>query len=148
LRLGDDLPSAVAPIPEKTAAPAGMAGDATLLDEQQQRVAVTIQAQFAQPLNLSRGLALAPKPLARTRPITGAALGKGRAHRIAVHPSVHQDFAGVVLLHDGRHQAVGAESDLGQRYFDWILHLWCPSLGCRCLGGRMRLARWPTQVRF
>src|SRR6266446_8093001 len=74
-RLGDHRPSAVTPSPEETAAPPGVAGHPLLIDQEQHGVAVAIEAQLTQVLNLSRRLPLAPQSGARTRPIAGAALG-------------------------------------------------------------------------
>ena len=74
-------------------------------------------------LNLPRGLALAPQRLARARPIAGSPFGERHPDRLAVHPRHHQDFAGVVLLGDCRHQPVGAEPDLAQRALDRVGHV-------------------------
>jgi hypothetical protein len=100
-----------------------VAGHTLLIDQQQHGVAVAIQAQLVQMLDLPGCLPLAPKSVARARPVASAALGQRRAHRVAVHPSHHQDLAGVVLLNNRRHEAVGLELDLRQRALDGIGHL-------------------------
>ena len=100
-----------------------MACDALLIDQQQHHIAVAIEAQLAQQLNLPGSLTLSPELRARPRPITGAALVEASSHRLAVHPGQHQNFPGIVLLGDGRHETVGAEPDRSQRAFDLILHL-------------------------
>src|SRR5580693_7416132 len=68
-RLGDNCPAAIPPGAEKTVVTPGVACDALLIDQQQHRIAVAIEAEFAQQLNLPRGLALSPELRARPRPI-------------------------------------------------------------------------------
>ena len=53
-------PPAIPPSPEKAVAPACMAGNALLIDQQQHRVPVAIEAELAQHLDLSGGLSLTP----------------------------------------------------------------------------------------
>jgi branched-chain amino acid transport system ATP-binding protein len=130
--LRNHRPPAIPPSPEKAVAPARVAGDALLIDQQQHGVPVAIEAELAQKLNLSGGLSFTPQFRARPRPVAGAAFGQAHADRIAVHPSHHQDLARIVLLGDGRHETVGTEPDLGQRAFDLILHLSRPSARCPC----------------
>jgi hypothetical protein len=89
-------------------------GDPGLLDEQQHGVAVAIEPQLLERLDLPRTFALAPQRLARARPIAGTALFEADAQRVAVHPRDHQHLAGVVLLGDRRHQPFGVEFDLGE----------------------------------
>src|SRR3546814_10658796 len=55
--------------PVEAGAPAGVAGDALLVDAQQQGVAVAVHPQLDQPLGLAGALALAPQPGARARPV-------------------------------------------------------------------------------
>src|SRR5262249_25871637 len=74
-RLGDRRPVAVAGGAEEAGAAAGVAGDALLVDAEQQRVAVAIEPQLDQALDLARGLALAPQPAARARPVAGLPAG-------------------------------------------------------------------------
>jgi ABC-type glutathione transport system ATPase component len=109
-----------------------MACDALLIDQQQHCIAVAIEAEFAQQLDLPRSLTFSPELGARPRPIAGAALVEAGPHRLAVHPGQHQDLAGIVLLSDGRHETVGAKPDRGHRIFDPILHLLRPFFGCPC----------------
>src|SRR5689334_14672235 len=52
-RLGDNRPLAGPPGAKEAAPPAGMAGDPLLLDQQQNGVAVAIQAELTQDLRLS-----------------------------------------------------------------------------------------------
>src|SRR5436190_854038 len=51
-RFGYDRPGALAPRAEEAAAAPGMASDTLLIDQQQHGVAVAIEAQLAQPLDL------------------------------------------------------------------------------------------------
>src|SRR5690242_4354693 len=85
-RVGDRRPVAIARGAEEAGAASGVAGDALLVDAEQQRIAVAIEAQLDQALDLPRGLALAPQPAARARPVAGLAAGDGLGHRRAVHP--------------------------------------------------------------
>src|SRR5579875_3021876 len=64
---------AVARGTEETAARAGVAGDAALIDQQQQRVAVAVDAQLDEALHVSRAFALAPQLLAGSRPVADSA---------------------------------------------------------------------------
>jgi hypothetical protein len=146
--LGDKGPAAIPPGAEETAATPGVASDARLIDQQQHRIAVAIKAELAQQLNLPGGLTLSPELGARPRPIAGAALVEAGPHRIAVHPRQHQDFAGIVLLRDRRHETIGAKPDRGQRNFDLILHLPRPSAGCPCRNPRIRVALQQKQYRL
>src|ERR671915_1045401 len=85
---------------------AGVAGRALLVDEHQQRVAVAVQADVADPLAVPGGLALHPVLAPAARPVGGPPGGEGAAQGLVVHPAQHQRLAGAVLLHDRRHQAV------------------------------------------
>src|SRR5262252_8148543 len=67
--LGQRDQPAVARGTVEAAAPPGVAGDAVLIDEQQHRVAIAIDAQLHQPLHLAGALALAPEFLARAGPV-------------------------------------------------------------------------------
>src|SRR5687768_17838079 len=55
--------------------------------------------------------ALAPQIAARARPVADAAGFQRFAHGVGVHPGHHQHLAGIVLLRDRWHQAVGVEGD-------------------------------------
>ena len=99
-----------------------MASHPLLLDQQQHSIAIAIEPQLAQALHLTGTLAFAPQRLPRARPVAGPPFGQGHAHRLAVHPRQHQDFAAVVLLRDRRHQPVRAEFDLAERALDRIAH--------------------------
>ena len=67
-----------------------------------------------QMLRLARGLALTPQPAPAAAEVADAAGGERLGHRLAVHPGQHQHLAGVVLLGDSGHQAVGVEADRRQ----------------------------------
>src|SRR4051794_21671946 len=80
---------------------AGVAGRPLLVDEDQQRVAVAVQADVADPLAVPGGLALHPVLAPAARPVGGPARGQGAAQRLVVHPGDHEHLTGVVLLDDG-----------------------------------------------
>ena len=88
-----------------------MTGDALLINYKQKCVAVTIETELAQQLNLPGRLAFSPEPVARPRPVTGPAFAQGCANRIAVHPRHHQDFASIMLLGYRSDEAIGTKSD-------------------------------------
>ena len=101
------LPSTAGSGAVEAAALAGVAGRALLVDQQEQRVAVAVQAHVAHPLAVPRGLALHPVLAAAARPVGRPAGGEGAVQRLVVHPGEHEHLAGVVLLHHGGHQARG-----------------------------------------
>jgi hypothetical protein len=88
-----------------------VAGDALLVDQQQQGVAVAVDAKFLQVLHLAGRLSFAPQRAAAAAEIADTAGGQRFRHRIAVHPGEHQHFAGVVLLRDRGDQAGIVEAD-------------------------------------
>jgi len=64
------------PIPhgiEETVPPAGVAGDADLIDHDQHRIGVTIPAKILQRLRLARAFSLAPQFSTRAGPVTHTA---------------------------------------------------------------------------
>ena len=70
---------------------------------QQHGIAIAIEPQRHDSLDLARGLALAPERLARARPVDGVAGRQRLLDRLTVHPGQHQDLAGVVLLRHRGH---------------------------------------------
>src|SRR4051812_24919023 len=62
-------------VPVEAAPLAGVAGRALLVDEQQQRIAVTVEPDVAQPLPVAGGLPLHPVLLSAARPVGGPAGG-------------------------------------------------------------------------
>ena len=89
---------------------AGVAGGALLVDLDQQRVAVAVEADLLDLLPVAGGLALDPVLLARAAPERRPAGGQRAVQRLVVHPAEHQHLAGVVLLHDRGHQPVGGRA--------------------------------------
>ena len=108
---GRDLPkNPVADGAEETGAAAGMAGNPGLRDQQQDRVAVAIEPQFDEALDLPGGFALAPQPVAAPAEIADAAGGERLGDRRPVHPGEHQDVPAFGVLGDGGDQAGGIEA--------------------------------------
>src|SRR3954452_19705439 len=81
-----------------------VAGRALLVDQDQQRVAVAVQAHLADPLPVPGGLALHPVLAPAAGPVGGPPGGKGAVQRLVVHPGEHEHLSGVVLLDDGGDQ--------------------------------------------
>src|SRR6202521_409623 len=114
----DGLPFAVLKDPEVVAFIAEMAGGAValLLNQQQDRIVVAVDSDFAHDLEVARFLALAPQTLARARVIAGAAGRDGLLERLTVHVRNHQNATARVVLRDHRHHAaVPGEIDRGCR---------------------------------
>src|SRR5579884_1958145 len=63
---------------------------AALLDTQEDRVSIAIDADFAHHLEISRFLALAPQAIARAREVAGAAGANGLLEGFAIHEGDHQ----------------------------------------------------------
>ena len=72
-----------------------MAGPAVALrhDLDPDGVLITIDAKLYDPLNLTAGLALFPKGLARAAEIVGLARIDGALQGLCIHPGQHQDLA-------------------------------------------------------
>lgn len=83
-----------------------MARLAYLVNADQERVAIAVQAHGLDPLGMSRGITLAPVFPPRTRIERDASGGEGAMQRFVIHPAEHQHIAGVMLLDDGWHQKV------------------------------------------
>src|SRR5208282_2034645 len=112
------LPFAVREDPEVIALVPEMACGAValLLDQQQDRVVIAVDSDFAHDLEVARFLALAPQTPARARVIAGAAGRDGLLERLAVHVRDHQNATARVVLRDHRHYAaVPGEIDGGCR---------------------------------
>src|SRR5689334_4574411 len=82
----DDLQLLAADRAKEAVVPAGMTGDTCLLDLDQQRIAVAVDPEIDQFLHMSGSLALAPKRLARSRPVADPTRAHGLGDRITVHP--------------------------------------------------------------
>src|SRR5919112_1599058 len=86
---------------------AGVAGRALLVDEDQQRVAVAVQPDVADPLAVTGGLALDPVLPPRAAP-EGRPPGRQRpVQRLVIHPAHHEHLEAVVLLDHGGEEPVG-----------------------------------------
>lgn len=84
-----------------------MARLAYLVDADQERVAIAVEAHGFDILGMSRGITLAPVCPPRTRIKRDASGGEGAMQCLVIHPAEHQHVAGVMLLDDGWHQKVG-----------------------------------------
>src|SRR5262245_32946395 len=81
-----------------------VAGGASLLDFQEQRIAITIDKGFNKTLGVAGCFALAPEFLPRARPIGDIAGCKRLFQRVFVHPRDHQDLAGLRILCNRGHK--------------------------------------------
>ena len=89
-----------------------MARRAGLFHLDQQRVAVAIEGEVLDHLDMAAGFALHPEFLARAAPEMRPAGGDGGFERGAVHPGHHQHAAGGLFLDDGRDEAVHVKFQL------------------------------------
>ena len=84
---------------------AGVAGRAHLIDSDQQGITITVKSYRFHELVMAGGVTLTPIFLARPRIKRHPPGGERAAQGFVVHPSKHEDFLGVELLDNGRHQA-------------------------------------------
>src|SRR5690348_12980947 len=99
--------------PVEAALAAGMAGDAAhLLDDQQDRVAIAIEADLAHPLHVARLLALAPQLVPRARPVVCLARVAGERQCVTVHPRERQHAMRRGVLSDRGREAVLVPANL------------------------------------
>src|SRR5215470_11843036 len=101
---------------EEARALPGVAGDAVLVNLDQERVAVAVGIHRLDVLDVARGLALPPGLAARAGPEVRDARRQGGLDGRAIHPGDHQELAGVGLLHDRRQQALRVEPELVERH--------------------------------
>ena len=91
---------------EEAALRAGVAGGAGFDDVDDERVLVAVGGDGDDPLHVAGGLALAPDLPAAAGPEYGAALGNRQGQRLGIHVGEGQHLFGIMVLHDGRDQAV------------------------------------------
>ena len=91
---------------EKAALGTGVAGGAALDDLNHQRVGVAVGGDGHHTLDVAAGLALAPDLLTAAAPEHRPALRDGQRQRLGVHVGEGQHLFGVVVLHDGRDEAL------------------------------------------
>src|SRR5207302_10309753 len=108
----DDIPLSVLEALVEAALAAGVARDAAhLLDDQQDAVAVAVEADLAHSLHVPRTLALAPELVARARPVMRA-IGLHRPRqRLAIHPGERQHAVRRGVLRNRGHEAVDVPAD-------------------------------------
>ena len=95
-------------------AAAGVAGDAVLVDQQQQRVAVAIDAELLQVLGLAGGFALSPQPAAAAAEVADPAGCQGLPNRIRRSSRPSSAPRRCRAAARWRDQAVGVEADRRQ----------------------------------
>src|SRR6476659_1581079 len=84
---------------------AGVAGRADLVDPHEEGIAVAVEGDGVDVLDVPRRVALAPVLAPAAGPEGHPPLGKGPPQRLVVHPAEHEHLAGVVLLDDRGDQA-------------------------------------------
>src|SRR5690242_8544015 len=103
----DGMPFAVVEAPIEAALAPGVAGDAAEgFDEQQDRIAIAVEADLVHVLDMTRTLALAPQRASGPRPIVRLTRVIGPFERFAVHPCERQHTMRGGILCDGRDQSV------------------------------------------
>ena len=86
-----------------------MAGNAGLVDEDEDRVTVAVDQYLLDPLAITRCLALDPLGLPAARIERGPTGAQRRFEGSLVHPREHEHFPGVPLLHHSSDKAVCVE---------------------------------------
>ena len=71
-----------------------------------QSIGIAVGGDGHHPLHVAAGLALAPDLLTAAAPEHGATFGNGEGQRLSVHVREGKHLFGVVILHDGRDQAL------------------------------------------
>ena len=89
-----------------------MAGGAGRLDQRDERVAVAVVAELAQPLEVAGGRALVPDLLAAAAVEVHLPRLQGQAQRLLVHVGEGQHLAGAGVLHHARDQPALVEAHL------------------------------------
>src|SRR2546423_2999567 len=84
-------------------------GGAGLFDLNQERVAIAIEGDVLDHLDMAAAFAFHPELLARTAPEMRFARGNSFLDRSAVHPRHHQDAPRGLFLDDRRDQAIAIE---------------------------------------
>ena len=88
-----------------------MAGRAGGLRADEQRVAVAVERERAEPEHVARRLALAPQPAARPRVEVDLARAERRGERLDVQPADHQHPAVGDVLDDAHDEARAVPAD-------------------------------------
>ncbi len=81
-----------------------MASWPSRINQQQQRIPITIYANIADVLDVARRAAFMPQFLAAAAPKVGFARFLGSFEGFLVHPGNHENVAGGVVLDYGRYQ--------------------------------------------
>jgi hypothetical protein len=83
-----------------------VAGGTHLPHEIEHGIAVAVERDLADVLDVAARVALAPERTAAARPVDAAALPRGGEERLAVRPGEHEDGAVLLLGDDGDEPAV------------------------------------------
>src|SRR5690349_9237389 len=91
--LVDDVPAVLFGGAEKTTAVAFVTGGAAaLVDFEEHRVGIAVDANLLHLLGMTGGFALEPELVARRAPVTRAAGGEGFLPGLPIHVGNHEDF--------------------------------------------------------
>src|SRR5215831_15571021 len=108
----DYAPDAILEPLKKTPLPAGMTGDASrLFHDQQNRIVVAVEPDFANLLHMARLLTLLPEPPARARPVVREPRLRRARKRISIHPSQSEHLFPGCVLGDRRRKAFAVPFD-------------------------------------
>src|SRR5208337_5446383 len=106
-RLAELFQAPLGDAPVEAGAVAGVTGSpADLLHEQEQGVAVAVDANLLDELHVAALLALAPELVPASREVHGPARSQGLVERILVHEGVHEDVSGLEVLGDRPDQSL------------------------------------------
>jgi len=90
----------------KATAAIRMARRPSLINQQQQAIAVTIYAKLNQLLDMPRGFAFHPHRATLAGPIGYPPCLKRELYRLGIHPSHHQHFVAIGILRNRWNQAI------------------------------------------
>lgn len=83
----------------------GVAGRAGLVDQKQEGVAVAVEQDAPDFLNVARGFSFHPELLPRSAPVSGITSFDCTCQTFMVHIGHHEDFFGTFILGDGRNKS-------------------------------------------
>ena len=81
-----------------------MAGRASGIDQEQERIGVAVDPEFEHTHHVAGGRPLVPQFAPATTPEMGFSGVDGRSKRIGIHPGDHQNSARLSILYHGREQ--------------------------------------------
>lgn len=121
-----------------------VASRADLPHPQQDRVAITIDADFHHALAVTAGLALAPQSAPAATKVRGEPFAQRFPKRLLVHPCEHQDPTARRVLGDRGQQPLPTERKVRQRWRGGVVGVRWGSHGEDRIVSRRVVVGWPV----